>query len=114
MCICECTGGTVYYLQICTYVVAMDLIYMQYLLDNQFIILLPLSTYICHFNTYFHSILISAMDLLHIDLWEMDLPIEIFVNYKKWLPEWKKQLSLAPMMPTVPTVAQTVSTFNTS
>ena len=51
------------------------------------------------------------MDLLHTDLWEMDLPIETSVNYKKWLPEWKKQLSLAPMMPTVPTVAQTVSTF---
>ena len=50
------------------------------------------------------------MDLLYANLWEMDLPIEISVNYKKWLPEWKKQLSLAPLMPTVPTLAQTLST----
>ena len=39
----------------------------------------------------------------------MDLPIETSVNYKKWLPEWKKQLALAPMMPIVSTVALTVS-----
>ena len=47
---------------------------------------------------------------MHTDLWEMDLPIDTSVIYKKWLPEWKKQLSLATMMPTVPTVAQAVST----
>ena len=50
------------------------------------------------------------MDLLHTDLWEMELPAETSINYKKWLPEWKKQISLGPMLPTVPTVAQTVST----
>ena len=55
-------------------------------------------------------ILTPAMDLLHTDLWEMELPAETSINYKKWLPEWKKQISLGPMLPTVPTVAQTVST----
>ena len=55
-------------------------------------------------------LLIPAMDLLHTDLWEMELPTETSINYKKWLPEWKKQISLGPMLPTVPTVAQTVST----
>ena len=53
-------------------------------------------------------ILTPAMDLLHTDLWEMELPAETSINYKKWLPEWKKQISLGPMLPTVPTVAQTV------
>ena len=50
------------------------------------------------------------MDLLHTDLWEMELPTETSLDYEKWLPEWKKQLSLAPVTPTVPAVAQTIST----
>ena len=44
------------------------------------------------------------------DLWEMELPAETSINYKKGLPDWKKQISLGPMLPTVPTIAQTVST----
>ena len=62
----------------------------------------------CYPTPFF--ILTSAMDLLHTDLWEMELPAETSINYKRWLPEWKKQISLGTMLPTVPTVAQTVST----
>ena len=56
------------------------------------------------------TVLIPAMDLLHTDLWETELLTETSLDYEKWLPEWKKQLSLAPVTPTVPAVAQTIST----
>ena len=50
------------------------------------------------------------MDLLHTDLWEMELPTEVSPDYQKWLPEWKRQLSLAPTVPIVPAMAQVIST----
>jgi len=40
----------------------------------------------------------------------MEVPIEISLDYQKWLAEWKKQLALAPIIPIVPAVTQIIST----
>ena len=51
-----------------------------------------------------------AMDLLHTDLWEMELPTEVSPDYQNWLPEWKRQLSFAPTVPIVPAMVQVILT----
>jgi len=57
----------------------------------------------------FYDHLATSTDLLHAEVWEMEVPIEISLDYQKWLAEWKKQLALAPKMPIVQAVAKTIS-----